>query len=80
MNTAMLLMAQYGKAIVPAADVAHDYFALATDTFLRRVGAGEIRLPLVRMTGSQKSARGIHVNDLAAYIERARQQAAKTAG
>lgn len=80
MNTAFLLMAQYGRAIIPAAAVARDYFDLTTPKFIGKVVAGEIRLPLVRMTGSQKAARGVHVNDLAAYIDRARESAQKIAG
>lgn len=80
MNTAMLLMAQYGRAIVPADQVARDYFDLTPDKFVRKVCAGEIRLPLVRMTDSQKSARGVHLTDLAAYIDRARGEAIRVSG
>lgn len=80
MNTAMLLMAQYGRAVVPAALVATDYFGLTADKFLRKVAAGHIRLPLVRMADSQKAARGIHISDLAAYIDKARDEAARVAG
>lgn len=75
MNTAMMLMAQYGCAVVPADAVAKDYFDMTAERFARKVAAGEIRLPLVRMTDSKKSARGVHIADLAAYIDRARQQA-----
>lgn len=80
MNTAMLLMAQYGQAVVPAARVAADYFDLTPEKFVRKCCSGEIRLPLVRMTDSQKSARGIHLADLAAYIDRARGEAARVIG
>lgn len=34
-----------------------------------KVAAGEIDLPLVRLESSQKSARGVHLNDLAAYLD-----------
>lgn len=79
MNTAFLLMAQYGSAIVPADRVARDYFSLSTDKFLRKVSAGDIPLPLVRMERSQKAARGVHLNDLAQYLDRQRAAAVKEA-
>lgn len=79
MNTAFLLMAQYdGLAIVPVEKVCADYFPhLKLDQFVRKVGAGEIRLPLVRAETSQKSAKGVHLQDLADYIDRQRAAARK---
>lgn len=65
MNTAFILMAQYQTAVIPASKVARDYFGLTPEKFIRKVGAGEIPLPLVRMEASQKSARGVHLTDLA---------------
>lgn len=75
MNTAYILMAQYGTAVVPAARVAADYFDLTPEKFVRKIAAGEIRLPLVRLSPSQKAARGVHIADLAAYLDRAREAA-----
>jgi hypothetical protein len=68
MKTTFLLMAQYdGKAVIPASDVCRDYFPHLTPAkFVEKVRAGEIRLPLVRMEKSQKAAKGIALNDLAA--------------
>jgi hypothetical protein len=71
MNTAFLLMAQYaGKAIIPIDDVCRDYFFHLTPTKLvRKISRGEIALPLVRIEDSQKCAKGVHLADLAKYIE-----------
>lgn len=71
MKTSFLLMAQYdGVAVIPVEWVCRDYFRhLTVEKFLRKVLAGEIDLPVVRMEGSQKTAKGIHVNDLAAYLD-----------
>lgn len=80
MNTAFILMAQYQTAIIPAEKVARDYFDLSPEKFIRKTLAGEIALPLVRMEGSQKSARGIHLADLAAYLDKQRVAALKVAG
>lgn len=79
MNTAFLLMAQYdGQAVIPVDAVVRDYFShLTVDKFLRKVGAGEIALPLVRIEASQKAAKGVHLQDLAEYIDARRATAKK---
>ncbi|MDI6025884.1 pyocin activator PrtN family protein [Corticibacterium sp. UT-5YL-CI-8] len=78
MNTAFLLMAMYaGRPIIPADDVAKDFFGLTTDKFIRKVSAGDIALPLVRMEASQKCAKGVHLNDLALYLDERRAAAIK---
>jgi hypothetical protein len=78
MNTAFLLMAQYGgKAIIPINDVCRDYFSHLTPTkLIRKIGAGEIAIPLVRIENSQKCAKGVHLADLAKYLD-ARADAAR---
>lgn len=77
MNTAFLLMAQYdGQAIIPLERVCADYFAHLTPEKLKlKVAKGEINLPLVRIEDSQKAARGVHLNDLAAYLDTQHQKA-----
>lgn len=79
MNTAFLLMALYGgKPIIPADEVCRDFFPhLKPDQFLRKIGAGEIKLPLVRAETSQKSAKGVHLQDLADYLDKRRDAARK---
>jgi hypothetical protein len=79
MNTAFLLMAQYnGAAIIPVETVCRDYFShLTVDKFVRKVSTGEIRIPLVRMEASQKAAKGVHLTDLAAYLDERRAAAVK---
>lgn len=82
MNTAFLLMAQYdGKAVIPVDQVAKDYFPhLSVDKFLRKAIVGEIRLPIVRIDpGTQKSAKGVHLTDLAQYLDDRRAAAIKEA-
>lgn len=72
MNTAFLLMAQYnGQAVVPIEVVARDYFShLTADKLVRKISAGEIAIPMVRIEESQKCAKGVHLTDLAAYIDK----------
>lgn len=70
-KTLFMLMAKHdGKPILPADEVCREYFAPMTlPVFLRKVGAGEIALPLVKMERSQKGAKVVHLKDLAAYID-----------
>lgn len=78
MNTVFLLLAQYGRTIVPAEDVRRDYFGhMSPEVFARRVAAGEVPIPVVRMGDGQKAARGFHLNDLATYIDQQRAAAVK---
>ncbi|WP_352868246.1 pyocin activator PrtN family protein [Mesorhizobium sp. M1329] len=65
-------MAQYeGRVIVPAETVCKDYFShLTLAKFLRKVSIGEIELPLTRAERSQKSAKGVHLQDLASYLDK----------
>jgi Pyocin activator protein PrtN len=79
MNTVFLLMAQFDSAaVIPIDVVCRDYFApLTVPTLLRKISAGEIPLPLVRMETSQKGAKGVHLTDLAEYIDKRRKAAVK---
>lgn len=81
MNTVFLLMAQYdGLAVVPAEIVCKDYFPhLSPAKFIAKVSAGEINIPLLRVEASQKSAKGVHLQDLAEYIDKRREAAQKEA-
>lgn len=81
MNTAFFLMAQYnGRAVIPIDEVCRDYFHhLSPDKFLRKATTGEIRLPIVRMEASQKAAKGVHLMDLAGYLDKRREAAIKEA-
>jgi len=78
MNTAFLLMAQYeGKAIIPIEQVCRDYFShLTPPKLVQKISAGEIAIPLVRIDASQKCAKGVHLTDLATYLD-ARVEAAR---
>lgn len=79
MNTRFLLMAQYGaRAVIPIDDVARDYFSMTPDKLVRKISHGEIKLPMVRMdAGSQKAAKGVHIDDLAEWIDARREAAQK---
>lgn len=71
MNTAFILMAQYGpQVVIPINLVCRDYFShLTPEKLIRKISAGDIALPLVRMEASTKSAKGIGLMDLAVYLD-----------
>lgn len=71
MKTLFLLMAQYGGLpVIPVDRVVADFFApLTVEQFLRKTTAGEITLPIARMYASQKAAKGVHINDLAQFLD-----------
>jgi hypothetical protein len=63
--TLFFLMAQYGgRTVVPLA-------------LLRKCLRGDLQLAIVRIETSQKSARGVHLVDLANYIDARRAAALK---
>ena len=78
-NTMFLLMAQYnGAAVVPIEVVCRDFFShLTVEKLLRKALRGDIALPIVRIESSQKARRGVHLADLAAYIDKRRVAALK---
>ena len=75
--TLFLLLAQYsGRTVVPLDAVCRDFFGHLTERkLLQKCLRGDIRLPIVRIETSQKSARGVHLSDLAAYIDKRREAA-----
>jgi hypothetical protein len=77
--TLFLLMAQYnGQTVVPLDQVCRDFFGhLTMEKLLRKALRGEIALPIVRIERSQKAQHGVHLADLADYIEKRRAAAIK---
>lgn len=79
MNTAFILMAEFGaRAVIPIDEVRKSYFShLELDKLLRKISLGEIALPLIRIEKSAKSAKGVYLMDLAIYIDQRRAEAQK---
>lgn len=77
MNTLFLLMAQYdGKAVIPLNRICEDYMHLTVEKFKLKCLSGEIDIPIVRLgANSQKAALGVHLKDLADYIDKQRDKA-----
>lgn len=77
MNTLFLLMAQYsGQAVIPLSQVCADYMGLTVEKFKAKQLSGEIHIPIIRLgANTQKAALGVHLKDLADYIDRQRESA-----
>ncbi|MCJ2085057.1 pyocin activator PrtN family protein [Methylobacterium sp. E-005] len=71
-TTFAILREQYGpRVIIPLDRVREDFFdGMSQEHLLRRVSEGKLNLPIVRIDASQKSAKGVALVDLAAYLDR----------
>lgn len=79
MKTIFLLMAQYdARPVIPLEWIQRDFFNhLDIKKLAAKCNTGEIMLPIVRTDpSSQKSLKGVGIQDLADYLD-SRQQAAR---
>lgn len=76
MNTAFLMMAEFGTADVPLEQVAQKYLGLDARVAKMRAARGELPFPAYRASSSQKAPWLVHVTDLAAWLVQARERAA----
>ncbi|KVX76267.1 pyocin activator PrtN family protein [Burkholderia ubonensis] len=78
-ETLFFLMAQFGpRAVIPLDEVRKEYFNhLDPQVFIRKLVHGEIPLPVLRIEGSKKTAKGIYMIDLALYIDSRREEVEK---
>ncbi len=79
MDTRFLLMARYDALpIIPVEQVRSDFFNhLSLSKFLRKLNERVIALPVVSIEASQKSQKGVHIEDLADFLDKRREKALK---
>jgi hypothetical protein len=79
MQTTFLLMAQFnGRTTIPIDEVRQAFFPhLDADNFTRKLTRGDIPLPVTRADKSAKTARAVHLADLAEWIDAQRAAAVK---
>ncbi|MEP2891372.1 pyocin activator PrtN family protein [Tateyamaria sp.] len=79
MDTLFLLMARYNALpIIPIEQVRLDFFNhLSLPKFMRKLNERIIALPVVSLEPSQKSQRGVHIEDLALFLDNRRDEARK---
>lgn len=77
MNTLYFLMAEF-ETITPAlSDICEKYLGMKPATAEKKALLGELSLPTFRMSESQKAPRLVHLEDLAAHIDKARNEGKK---
>lgn len=70
MNMIFLLMAQCdNRFLIPIYLFARDNLDVVPGVLIRKIYAGQVKLPIVQMEDSQKAAMGVHIQDLAAYLD-----------
>lgn len=75
-STLFLLMAEFGQTDIPLETVAAKYLALDSVRAKRDAAAQRLPFPVYR-AGSQKSPWLVRVTDLADYLDRERNEAAR---
>ncbi|SUP77358.1 Pyocin activator protein PrtN [Yersinia frederiksenii] len=68
-------MAEFETSTIPLADIAERYFGMKPATADKKAGAGDLPVPTFRIGDSQKAPRMVHVNDLAEFIDKKRNEA-----
>ena len=76
MNTAFLLLAEYGQTDIPLETVADKYLGLSSTEAKNRAARCALPFPAYR-TGSQKSPWLVRITDLAEFIDKTRELARK---
>lgn len=79
MKTLFLLMAQFdGRVLIPMEEVRSAFFShIDLRNLTRKLDSGEIPLPVVRADRSRATARSVHLQDLADWIDTQRAAAVK---
>lgn len=76
-STMFLLMAEFGQADVPLEVVAERYLGLGRREAFQRATACKLPFPAYRGSSSQKSPWLVRLTDLAAHLDRQREEAKK---
>lgn len=74
-KTAFWLMGEFGSAFIPLETVAERYLGVQRREALARAACGDLPFPVCRPGGSQKSPWMVYIDDLAAWLDQAREHA-----
>ncbi|WP_422139953.1 pyocin activator PrtN family protein [Endozoicomonas sp. ALC020] len=69
MKTEFALLAQYEKSFVPLEIVCQDFFNIGPQKAKQLAARGELPIPVMRGSHSQKSPYLVKVSDLASYLD-----------
>ncbi|MBA8734194.1 pyocin activator PrtN family protein [Chromobacterium violaceum] len=77
-KTEWLLMARYQTPSIPLATVCEEHFGLTEHEANRAASLNKLPVPTYRVGESKRSPRHIHINDLAALIDRRHAEAQRS--
>ena len=72
MNTAFALLARFESPTVKLEDICEEFFGMTKTTAYQRAAVMDLPVPTFRGGSGQKAPRLVHVDDLAAYLDRQR--------
>lgn len=75
MNTVFLLMAEFNTSTIPLAQIAERYLGMKPETANKKANAGDLPIPSFRLDPGQKAPRIVHIQDLADFIDKKREEA-----
>lgn len=75
MQTVFLLMAIHNDVVLPLSTVAEKYLGMSPRKAKEMAAAGSLPVASFRLLQSQKSPRLVHLQDLADYIDKKREEA-----
>ena len=77
MITSLALMSIHKTPTIPLEDVCVRYFGLSYEEALKKAARNELPVPTFRLTSSRKSPMMVSCEDLGAFIDKARDEAAE---
>ncbi|OIN10166.1 hypothetical protein BFS86_15460 [Shewanella algae] len=77
-KTHQLLLAQFSnRAVIPLDEIAGPFLGLSVRTAKNRAKAGQLALPVFKMSESAKCPYLVHLDELARYIDMRNEEAKK---
>lgn len=77
-TTAWLLMARHQTPSIPLASVCQEHFGLSLHEANRAAQLNKLPVPTYRVGESQRAPRHVHIDDLAALIDKRREAARRS--
>ncbi|WP_299002356.1 pyocin activator PrtN family protein [uncultured Shewanella sp.] len=77
MNTAYALLARYETPVIELAKVCEEHFNLAAKTAEQKAKVHGLPVPTFKLRESSKAPSFVHIDDLAAFIDKQRLEAKK---
>lgn len=74
-NTVLLLMAEYGKTMIPLKEISEKYLGLTPKTAHYRAKDHQLPFNTFQVGNNAQAPRMVHIEDLALFIEKQQKEA-----